>query len=253
MIIAILIINVLLAYVLFFRFKQSLAALGLLFGTMLFGLYLARHSYIFSWYVPLFMFTMLFCYFWIASLHNRWIRLTVATLSLFLSFLPTVIAVHEAQGVLSNQPQTYQDYIMGLRVQQYIRVAQSLAERYPHATLMAPEIGGIGWGFDGQIIDAVGLVSPEVLRYHPMPFPEQRAHGGLGAIPPQAVSDLKPDLIVTLDLFSQALQKAIADGQLPDYLLQESYPAITSNDPADLQRSDDTGLGMIRVFVRRDL
>ena len=74
-------------------------------------------------------------------------------------------------------------------------------EDYPDAVLMSSEICGLGYGFDGYIIDAAGLASPAALNYHPLSVPEQRSSGVHGSIPLRLIQDYSPDIIVSYDIF----------------------------------------------------
>jgi hypothetical protein len=68
----------------------------------------------------------------------------------------------------SINPAYYPDFLAGARVRQYIRVGKSLFDQYPQAKLMTSEIGGLGYGFKGYIMDGAGLVTPLALAYHPL-------------------------------------------------------------------------------------
>ncbi|HUE01617.1 MAG TPA: hypothetical protein VMR62_18750 [Bryobacteraceae bacterium] len=73
--------------------------------------------------------------------------------------------------------------------------------RGPHETVMAPEIGALGYYMKGNLIDACGLVSPEAIRYLPAPAHE-RLGGEYGSIPLAFVRDVQPDFIVTMPAFA---------------------------------------------------
>ncbi|NJN16456.1 MAG: hypothetical protein HC822_09390 [Oscillochloris sp.] len=92
---------------------------------------------------------------------------------------------------------------------------------------MTSEVGGLGWAFEGRILDAVGLISPEFLRYHPLPIPEARIGGSTGAIPVAAVVESAPDLLVSIEVFSEAVRRAMANGQLDDYTLLQREPVLS--------------------------
>ncbi|MFO0972586.1 MAG: glycosyltransferase family 87 protein [Phycisphaerae bacterium] len=90
------------------------------------------------------------------------------------------------------------------RVLDYRRVAEALDGALPaDATLLAPEVGALGYYCHQRILDACGLVSPEALPYLPVPA-ALRGGRDVGAIPPAMVADLRPDYVVTLPGFAQA-------------------------------------------------
>jgi hypothetical protein len=91
----------------------------------------------------------------------------------------------------------------GIRVQRYLEVGKELYTLFPNARLLTSEIGGLGYSFRGEIIDAVGLVTPSALTYHPMKVPQQRQNATIGAIPARMVGDLLPELVVSLPIFVQ--------------------------------------------------
>jgi hypothetical protein len=72
--------------------------------------------------------------------------------------------------------------------------------RKPHETVMAPEIGALGYYLKGNLIDACGLVSPEAIPYLPVPASE-RLGGEYGSIPLAFVRDVQPEFIVTMPVF----------------------------------------------------
>ena len=73
---------------------------------------------------------------------------------------------------------------------------------------MSSEIGGLGYTFKGHIVDAAGLTSPEALRFHPMKIPEERSGGEIGAIPVGFVEEVRPDVIVSYDIFIEAFLRS---------------------------------------------
>lgn len=93
-------------------------------------------------------------------------------------------------------------------------IGAALSNVSPTVTIVAPEIGALGMSFPGEIIDAVGLATPHSITYHPLKVPEQRRGGYLGAVPPQLVRDLNPDLVVGLPSLMEALMQ---DPIIADY------------------------------------
>lgn len=218
-----------------------------LFPLLLFGAYAAARTLLFEWYLPLvFLPLVLSCFLILPA------RQLLAVLLVLVAVRPLAIAaVREGYGVLVGDATRYREYAMGTRVRQYLHIGAELNEQFPGAVLMAAEIGGLGWTFRGKIIDgAAALVSPECLKYHPVKAPEDRPNGLAGAIPPQAVRDLSPRLIVSMETFTPALRRDLASGRLPGYRLLHNYPVINEVDSA---RSGIVGLWGARytqVYIR---
>lgn len=72
-----------------------------------------------------------------------------------------------------------------------------------HTVVVLPEIGELGFYLpETYVLDAAGLVSPEVVSYFPVPA-DQRPSAGTGVIPPQLVQDHLPDLLIFLEVFGR--------------------------------------------------
>lgn len=239
----------LLAQAAFRRETPAWAKAVAVFPLILFSLYAAARTLLFEWYLPLvFLPLMLSC----ALIVPRRRLYALALVLVAIRPLP-IAAAREAYGVLLGDATRYREYAMGARVRQYVYIGAELGTLFPGAVLMASEIGGLGWTFRGKIIDAGGgLISPECLKYHPLKIPEDRANGTLSAIPPQAVRDLSPQLIVSMETFSQAVRRDLASGRLNGYRLLYNYPVI---DEAVSARSGIVALWGSRftqVYIRED-
>jgi hypothetical protein len=89
------------------------------------------------------------------------------------------------------------------RVYQYANIARWLGARAgPTDRVCLSEIGALGYYYPGKVLDGLGLVSPEALRYHPNRL---RSSPLYGAIPPALVHDLRPEYVVSMDVFAQHL------------------------------------------------
>ncbi len=216
-------VNVLVAVQCLRRKPPAWANAAGLFAVGLFALYGVTRTFIFPWYRPLLLLPLVIACA-LAPLRGRfWV---LALLVVALRTLP-IASAEEAYGLLVADPGFYREYMIGARVRQYLRIGDELSHLFPNAVVMAPEIGGLGWTFHGRIIDAIGLVSPECLRFHPLKVPEERAIGSLGAIPPQAVQELAPDVVVSMEKFSQAFKRAMASGAIDNYALFRNYPVVS--------------------------
>jgi hypothetical protein len=162
-------------------------------------------------------------------------------------------AVQGARGLILSRQSLYHHYDSGLRVQQYLHIGSVLHTQYPQATLMTPEIGGLGWTFSGKIIDAVGLVSPDCLQYHPLEVPTQRSLGTYGAIPSKAVVDIQPDLIVSMETFSEALREDMVSGHVTGYILLKNYPVLAESEFSDTGDAVLWDAHYTQVYIRNAL
>ena len=232
--------------------RRDVAA-AMSFGAGLLALYLAQRVLIFPWYIPIYTLPLLASYGLALTGGNRRLRCVVALLATFMAVGPLTYAGREAFGLVTGRPSLYRDYWTGLRVRRYLEIGANLAQRYPGTTLMTSEVGALGWEFGGRIIDAAGVTSPECLRYHPLRIPEDRETGILGAIPPQAVLDMRPDLLVSMDIFSKGVRRELDSGGIVGYRLLAEYP-VTSMGPEG--HSPDNlvlwGARRTQVFVRTD-
>jgi hypothetical protein len=72
----------------------------------------------------------------------------------------------------------------------------------PHVTASmvtaATEIGSLGYHCRCRILDTVGLVSPQVLKYYPTPMGEYSSNY---IVPIDLIRDEKPDFLVSLEIF----------------------------------------------------
>jgi len=250
---ALFILHILLAIFLFKWRGQRLTAVMLGFGAIILALYVLRKTLLFAWYIPIFLFPLTLSYSLLYSNIKMYARIAVVSIALLFVWYPMARTFVEARGLLFNELRHYRDYATGLRVKQYLNIGSHLARNYPHASLMTSEIGGLGWTFPGKIIDAAGLVSPECLKYHPLRVPQDRSFGSIGAIPPNAVLDLRPDLIVTMETFSVAVRRDMATMRISEYRLLANYPTLAPD--ASIIRSNMTlwGSKWTQVFIRKQL
>ncbi len=194
----------------------------------MFALYAVTRTMIFSWYWPLLLVPLAVAC--VLALPTR--RLFVALLLVVATHGFWAAAAAEAYGVATHNPRYFREFLSGARVRQYLQVGADLAARAPDARLMTSEVGALGWAFPGQIIDAAGLVSPGCLAFHPMAVPTERSKGTWGAIPVGAVRTFDPDLVVSMDILSEAFRRAQAGGELGDYQLIREYPVVGDADAA---------------------
>jgi hypothetical protein len=117
----------------------------------------------------------------------------------------------------------------------YLQVAEDLVdEMQPGYRLAAGDIGVLGYVTGEQILDTVGLISPEAVSYFPLPTEYYVANY---AMPPDLVLDELPDVLVTLEVY-------VREGLLKDPRFEAQYQLWRKYE-TDIYGSD----GML-VFVR---
>lgn len=83
----------------------------------------------------------------------------------------------------------------------YTQVAKMLAPeiRQDNGLLAAGDVGALGYYTGAQILDTVGLMSPQAIAYYPLPDDLYSEHAY--AIPPELILDNQPDYLVTLEIY----------------------------------------------------
>jgi hypothetical protein len=206
----------------------SLRWLGVAFsvsGAIVALAYVALAGLVFPWYSPLYLVPMAFAGIWLFCAK----RGVTSGLALVLVATPIVIHGVGLLGALAGRYETSQTLHVNARVAQYRSIGHTLDAACPECRLLTTEIGGLGEGFGGNIVDAAGLVTPAALGYHPLRVPEERASHRIGAIPPRFVEAAEPDLIVSYEVFAQALA---ASEPIRDYTAFVCPPLV----PEDLTR-----------------
>ena len=218
------------------RRGDNLSAASLLLAALplgLLGIYFVRVPLIFPWYWTLSVGPMaLFAADqWTATTsvtasrtsRTRIVQAASAVAILLLAW-SSVLSVESAScGRLERSPWVMEN----ARTRTYLNIGSLLAERCPGATVGAAEIGALGWTYPGKILDGAGLASPEVLPYHPLRVPDERPSGGVGAIPGRAFAALRPDVVVSMDLFAvDFVRKSATLAGLSDYVLWWKEPVF---------------------------
>ncbi len=166
---------------------------------LLAGNYIIHHTVIFDWYrplvyVPLALGLLLSAALSKASGAVRWTlaAVTGACLVFFLAE-PVLQAGHMLRAGIHPDPATESMVDGGdsSRVQGYLELGTLLKQLCPQSRLLTPEIGALGWAFDGYIYDSVGIASPAALRYQPLD-----RHFPRGGTPAAYVLAVQPDVIV---------------------------------------------------------
>lgn len=221
----------------------GLSATLLLFPLALIIAYASRKVLIFPWYVPLISVPVL------VTLTPLWQK--KMTLNGYVALFGTLPFM--ASGIFSVLILFIPEYSVfgrsGARATTLRKIGEVLASTYPASSILAPEIGGLGRGFPGDIVDGAGLASPNSLRYHPLRIPEQRSAGYLGSVPPELIHDAHPDFIVGLPTLLEAVIRA---PEISDYVRIDVPIAYTP--PLGVQRPIHVwGNKSVAVFARTSL
>lgn len=210
-----------------------------LFAIAVMAFYIVGRSEKFDWYLPLYTVPFLFGLV-MQTVCNR--NVVTALMIPLLLFEPVTFTV---SALASPQPATLT--AAAARVKNYVQIGEWLYEKYPNATLLSSEIGGLGYGFKGQVLDGAGLISPEALAFHPMQVPQERMNGTIGAVPYRYILQTRPGLIVSYDFF---IKEFLESDYSADYVRLQ----VPLADEADRQRFKDYAwVQSINVFIRKDI
>jgi hypothetical protein len=219
-----------------------------LWGLLIVVGYILGHTLVFDWYIPLYTTPFLVACF-LCSLSTDYPRNIILRSLLSVLFLVSVISTTRIIYSSVYNPSASNLFETGSRVKVYQNIGSILNDEYPNAALLTSEIGGIGYYFNGRILDAAGLASPGALDFHPMKIPEQRSGGAVGAIPPGYVKENLPDLIVSYDSFAQAL---LNDEIIHQYNMV-LIPAFLPEDAIFSKSKMIWDSRILRVYIRKDL
>lgn len=218
------------------------AKLLVAFGCLVASLYMYKKTYIFPWYVPVFLVPLcLGLLLW--SLCTDQIKVRLGTGVMIFGFIAVSLKGTLQASVAAVEGKPWQDIndVPGLRAGEYKMLGEAIANVCPKGTLMTSELGGLGMGFPGEILDGFGLVSPDAIKYHPMKIPAERSNGELGAIPVPFVVEKSPDVIVTYPQYGEdVLRKGPALGYQ-----KLSYPPLLPRDLLHLH----SFYGISNIFV----
>jgi len=214
-------------------------------GVSIITFYLVGKAFVFEWYQALYTIPLfLSCFILYEKTKIKVIKIHLIVFSIILStgLFSTLLAS-------LGHYQRYSYFVGGSRVKTYLNVGKILYAEYPDSDLLTSEIGGLGYSFQGEIIDAAGLATDQALVFHPMLVPQERSSEGIGGIPPAFVHQVKPDLIVSYEHFIEALLK---DNILDEYS-EILVPAFLPEDERFSEGRTIWGSKYLRIYVRKGL
>ncbi len=183
---------------------------GIGFSVLTLTGYMVSGVPLFPWYAPLLIVPFLRGLASISVFLSRAMQLFFLSLILSLSVLVGVRAYLAALAGMASSPW----YPSNERIQSIAEIAREIGHLAPDALIASPEIGALGYYSNLTILDGVGLVSPESLKFHPIPIPEGRRNGLVGSLPLAIVDSRKPDYIVGV---SNLVEGSDADYQALGY------------------------------------
>lgn len=220
------------------------AAMLVLGGGAIAATYLVQRVFLHPWYLPLFTVPLLFG----TAMLLGAVRLRLAATGCVLALGPFVLQAALTVWAAIADPTAHAHFTSGARVRRYLEVGRSLRQVAPGGSLLTSEIGGLGYGYRGRLHDGVGLISPAALRHHPLRVPAERSRGDIGAIPPDFVSEVLPELIVSHPIFIQSLLRHPVLANYRAYRV----PIFLQED-IDLGGATELwGSSALLVFVRND-
>lgn len=193
--------------------KNSISKILILFSCTLGGLYYFRNTFMFDWYWPNIFFPLLVALILAGS--EVWMfwkkRLAIIGVIIILYANPLEFFARDIHAGLSGKLHCQRNFVGSQRVQRYLEISEKIHDATKGAILMTSEIGGLGWGFLGMVLDGAGLVTPDALKHHPMKVPEQRSHPGIGAIPLQFIIERRPHYVISMPIFIEEAMAYLAN------------------------------------------
>lgn len=236
------------------------------FGVLLATTYSLRHAWLASWYLPLVLLpSSLGCLLLVVSTPKLPVARILATvLMLWFLLIPVYSTRHLiAEALLGlDYPRWNDDYAAAARVHEYFAVGQTLYHACPNGSLLTSEIGGLGYGFRGEILDGVGLTTPAAIFFHPLRFPQDSPSYDEGAIPLRYARIANADLIATYlhhgeVVVQQAQSLGYDDIALPPFLRADHIlrPEASHFGPMHIlvHRSGACSLPQVTQFIEREL
>ncbi|MEA3349876.1 MAG: hypothetical protein U9Q82_04570 [Chloroflexota bacterium] len=208
-------------------------------GVMIMLAYILKRVFLHAWYAPLFCIPIVFFFF---ATSRMSLFATLAALGL--AVLPSSTLVEYSMAAV-GYTHILRTATSGARVQRYMEVGSVLNRIFPTARLMTSEIGGLGYSFRGELLDGVGLITPNALKYHPL----TGAASGIGGIPADFVRNMSPELIVSYPVFL----KDFKETDISEQYLRLQISAFS--DEYSIRSGADSiwGCDKLYIYIRRDV
>lgn len=163
------------------------------------GLYAAGNPLVFQWYwAPVLCLAVVSLALGCAALF----RTSTAAIAVVVVLIAQLSFTYARPATGLNEPFFSTDDAEMRRSIAYRAVAERLnVVAQSSDVVAASEVGALGFYFDGTILDACGLVSPQALKFLPVSS-DQRLAPDVGAISVDFVRGMLPQWVVTLPLFA---------------------------------------------------
>ena len=218
---------------------QKSEMIFLAFGLSVLAFYIIGKALIFPWYVPLFTVPLL-----LGSCGCFLKQKKIPGYILFAVLVYPYVSL-SGQNVFAGffNPYIYTDVQFGARVVRYIDTGTRLFTHYPEARLMTSEIGGLGWGFNGYVLDGAGLATPAAIAYH------DGSHGTLGIIPIEFIRTTQPDIIVSVPIFLPGF----SESELANSYILKQVPVYMQNDLQRIESKEIWGNDLLHIYILKDI
>ena len=180
---------------------SSAFSIYLVIFTSVYSLLGLRGSLMAEWYlVPLVPFWLIPLFSGLAVVDQGVQRASMRGLVWALPLALLVIEVASLNlGRDETKPATLPLNVWVEREELYLQAADFLKDSASEDSLVAAsEIGALGYACECRILDTVGLVSPSVSTYYPLP---EESLVGNYAVPTELILSHKPDYLVSLEIF----------------------------------------------------
>jgi len=177
----------------------------------------------FGWYLCWFSLIPVFL---ASEIFSRAVNFGRSAVSAFLILTVAILAIQQpvrlANGIESITYQWNPEYHRLLQFDRLLAEIDTGRKGSANKPVIAtPEIGYIGYRYPGPILDLCGLVSPQVIPFG-RPDLGRQAEGEAFEINPAIIDSLKPDYVITLELFAREL---LADRSFrSNYRLLDTLP-----------------------------
>ncbi|RMD84232.1 MAG: hypothetical protein D6808_07310 [Candidatus Dadabacteria bacterium] len=220
--------------------------------TLLIVCYIFSKTIIFQWYIPLFYVPAIT---WALSAAVHFNTISIKALCIALLF-PYIFSFSKDTISFFGNPSMFSLFFPEARVRQLRKIARDLYAKYPNARVLAPEIGGVGFEFKGRIIDAIGLITPEALRYRQREISDPKETSNtktdrtklIGSVSREMILAFKPDIVLGLETMLSSMEAP----PLSDLYEKQIYPIFAQEDASIATTKSIFMARRINVYIRRD-
>lgn len=213
------------------------------------GAYIAGGALIFPWYAPLITLPL---FVGTLGLIRSTPGIVRGAILLWLCMPGIWIMTREYLAIFKS-PRWAPLVLSNSRVEQIMRIGKVLDTYIPDARIAAPEIGALGYTFEGTILDGVGLATGSALQFHPLPWPAERVSSLVGAVPGPFIELEHPDVVVGLhDFISTSARRVLMESYTRTEVPIYSRVTTRALQNSDYESNDLWDRQLIDIFIRND-